>query len=481
MTEGAVPGSPGAARPDPSSLLTLIIFVAFALHELGLGGAPVELAGIVSLGLYLLLHLRRLGPLIWSLLALIAGLLVALALRDALDVALIWAAIDSASFLVFFLLAVGLLNLVAAQTRLVRRCGELLIRQAPGRRYLMLTAGAHAMGLFLSIGSVGLLGTMVYRPTPDNGDAETLRIAGIRARRMATAILRGFSCIPMWSPTSVTIAILLTSFHEVSWFAYMPLGLGGAVVFIAVGWLADRMSYKRPALPSGEARKQADADLAELGVCALRILSVVACITVGGWAISTALDLRFFVGILLGMVPIGFSWLWLELRATRPAPRLPAMGRILRDGLRQRAANQHGEVAIFACAGMIGVLLPPLLDTAALSTWLSDNGISSFAVLAGACAGVVAIAMLGVGPVTTVAVFARILPELHTLEISPHLSVFALSLGWSIAITIAPASTTLRILANAVKLPLLKLGLGWSWREMLVVYGLFLLSLLVLM
>ena len=75
-----------------------------------------------------------------------------------------------ASYAAFFL-ALTTLRDAAETSPLVRRCGQHLVAQPPGRRYAALTAGGHVFGITLSYGAIELLAAMVMR-------ANTLEAAG---------------------------------------------------------------------------------------------------------------------------------------------------------------------------------------------------------------------------------------------------------------------------------------------------------------
>ena len=62
-----------------------------------------------------------------------------------------------------FFFALTTLRDAAETSPLVRRCGQHLVAQPPGRRYAALTGGGHLFGIILSYGAIELLAAMVMR------------------------------------------------------------------------------------------------------------------------------------------------------------------------------------------------------------------------------------------------------------------------------------------------------------------------------
>jgi len=68
-----------------------------------------------------------------------------------------------ASYAAFFV-ALTTLRDAAETSPLVRRCGQHLVAQPPGRRYAALTAGGHMFGITLSYGAIELLAAKPSAP-----------------------------------------------------------------------------------------------------------------------------------------------------------------------------------------------------------------------------------------------------------------------------------------------------------------------------
>jgi len=110
-----------------------------------------------------------------------------------------------------FFLALTTLRDAAETSPLVRRCGQHLVAQPPGRRYAALTAGGHVFGITLSYGAIELLAAMVMRANTLESAGGSADIQGIRTRRMLLAIYRGFCVMNCWSPINIMTAVVSSS------------------------------------------------------------------------------------------------------------------------------------------------------------------------------------------------------------------------------------------------------------------------------
>ena len=115
-----------------------------------------------------------------------------------------------ASYAAFFV-ALTTLRDAAETSPLVRRCGQHLVAQPPGRRYAALTAGGHMFGITLSYGAIELLAAMVMRANTLEAAGGSQAIRAIRTRRMLLAIYRGFCVMNCWSPINIMTAVVSTA------------------------------------------------------------------------------------------------------------------------------------------------------------------------------------------------------------------------------------------------------------------------------
>ena len=157
-----------------------------------------------------------------------------------------------------FFLALTTLRDAAETSPLVRRCGQHLVAQPPGRRYAALTAGGHVFGITLSYGAIELLAAMVMRANTLESAGGSADIQGIRTRRMLLAIYRGFCVMNCWSPINIMTAVVSTAVPAAPMRLLLPIAFVVSVGMTALGWIEDRLSgarlQTRGGLASGDQR-----------------------------------------------------------------------------------------------------------------------------------------------------------------------------------------------------------------------------------
>ncbi len=122
-----------------------------------------------------------------------------------------------ACFYASFFAAIGFLRNAAETAPLIRCCGNHLIAQPPGRRYLALTSGTHLFSLTLSFGAAELMGAMVKRSNTLATTGGNERVRLVRERAMMLAILRGFACSTNWLPLTIMMVIVLSALPMLTW------------------------------------------------------------------------------------------------------------------------------------------------------------------------------------------------------------------------------------------------------------------------
>ena len=227
--------------------------------------------GLLTLCVSLLVLVRELGlseslsPLMYALLLLLVLLLsfhVAMSRRVFVLVALllslmniVWnehwqatleSALFNACFITAFFSALTTLKFVAASSPAIRRCGQFLSQQPPGRRYLALSIGGQLFGLLLNYGAIQLLGAMSLANVSREPNDEIRRH---RTRRILLAIQRGFISILPWSPFSFAILISTTLVPGASWTQAALPGLVNGTILVSLGWLLDQLFKPKLSVP----------------------------------------------------------------------------------------------------------------------------------------------------------------------------------------------------------------------------------------
>lgn len=375
------------------------------------------------------------------------------------------------------ILAVGFLQGPADRAPLMRRAGDLLIRQPPGRRYIALSGGGFLMATVLNLGAMSLLASLLRRSNTLDAAGGDPRVQEIRERRMATALLRGFSGMPLWAPTSVSISIILTLVPGVEWAQIAPAGLALAVGWIGTGWLLDRLSWPapqrhRPVL--APARHGAARVLMPL--CAI-ILALTAAIfitkLVTGWGLSTAVMI---------LIPLA-AGLWFFVLTRRFGTRrgLCLAGRGLWRHCAHRLPRARYEAVMLFSAGVIGANIAALVPPDAVRALLDAVHLTGWPLLAVLITLIVLAAHIGLGPIVPIVLFVPPLLQILPPPVPPTALAFAAICGWALGVGAAPFSASLLILAGTLGRPPRLVGWIWNGRYALMTYALTLAALAVLL
>ena len=439
-----------------SSILLLLLWGAIAWASLG-GLFAIAIAGVALVGFLMLelVHISRLGMVL-------LGFSLALGLvhfhRGSLDAALLEQAFGRAAFMAFFLISLFFLQSAAVTSAMVRRSGDVLVDQPPGRRYLALTFGSTVFGFLMSLGAITLLGSAIRQGVETIGDR---RLGEIRLRRMTLALLRGFSTIPLWSPITVSMAIVLSALPEVSWIQVFPYGLAFTLISLLIGWLIDRFDPSRT-LRAGATHGTSVVQL-------LPLVGLVVLMPVGGWALSVVLGISLLRALLLALPLMSLVWIAVQCRDSGLWPRLRGIWRRLTTDILPAMPTMRSEIAIFAGSALLGVFLVPLIDVQWIGWVIAELGLSGQFVLLIAMWVIVSAAIAGINPLVSVMIMTEILPKLPGLDIS-QLSVALMAVGaWSVSINVAPMSTVVRITGQVVMRDPMVIGPKWNGLYTLII------------
>ena len=394
---------------------------------------------------FFVLEWRRITSTARILIGFAAGLLVVLPLMRLVDFDTVLAAANRGAYLAFFLAALGLLQDVAATSPLIRLCGEVVVNQPPGRRYSVLTIGGGLLGVLLSLGSISLLGTMIARGVDATRAKTEERISEIRLRRMTLAMVRGFASVPMWSPTTITMAIILSGLPEVTWPSLLPAGLAGTALFLSLGWLVDRLTYPRPTV-----RRTSDGSEPPLRAL-LPLIFLVVLIPGLAFIASELLSLTITSGLLVIIPFIALSWLTLQQRGEgMDDPFAAALRRVTGRSL-PSLANMRSEVAIFVAAGLIAVLVAPLIDAEALGQAIAEAGLGSGWVLTITFWIMLVVSIFGINPIVSASIATEVLPHLPNIPMDQFMIAFAITAGWAVTVGAAPFSASVRLASRSIE------------------------------
>lgn len=417
------------------------------------GWQALEAAAWSGLGIYLLGTLRGIPGrgLAYLGIALALAAAAVAVLPDPL--ATFATALRRSAFVITLFTALGFLREAAETSPMVRRCGQFLSSQPPGRRYLALTTGGHLFGLILNFGVISLLGAMVVSASRATGDDEPARTA-LRQRRMLTAVLRGFASILAWSPLTVSLAVIMTALPQTEWREVAPWCLGTAAMFLTVGWVQDRLIRPPQGLKAAPPRSPQGTWAVTVPVIAL-----VAGIFLLGWVVEEVLHVRLVVGVMMATPLIGAVWI---LAQQERAGALAATGRRLLSHGRRVFPAYRMEVALLASAAFVGSVIAALLPEALVRDLLAAAPVPPWVLLAGLAWVVVALGQVGFNPVLSVTILSGALPSPEIFGVPPEAMAVALAGAWGLTGATSPFTASVLGIARLADRDPGTLGREWN-------------------
>lgn len=347
-----------------------------------------------------------------------------------------------ASYAAFFL-ALTTLRDAAETSPLVRRCGQHLVAQPPGRRYAALTAGGHVFGITLSYGAIDLLAAMVMRANTLEAAGGSDEIRAIRARRMLLAIYRGFCVMNCWSPINIMTAVVSTAVPAAPMRLLLPLAFVVSVGMVVIGWVEDRLSGARLRTRSGTRPATT-----ESWAIHWRIIALVVLVMLLAEATSALFGISLVAGVTLSVPLVALGWLMVQcgrfggLRATR----LP--GLLLRRAHRfmLRVPTIRGEATVLGGSGFMAVAIGNLLPGTGLTPLIATLPPITVPLLVPLV--LIATGLIGLNPVAMVALVGAVIPNPAALGVPPAVLAFACMLGWGLGVTMTPMSSSAIITAR---------------------------------
>jgi hypothetical protein len=364
--------------------------------------------------------------------------------------------LSEAAFLVGLLAAVSLLRTPAETSPMIMQCGQLMVQQPPGRRFLVLSIGSHLIGVLLNFGVLTLLGTMVTRGNTLEAAGGDARIAAIRKQRMMTAILRGFVLMTVWSPLSLSFAVIQTAVPGLDWWRFLPLQIGLAILLLMLGWFMDRFAFPRVARMT-EGPHPSWRPLA-------RLTLLVGAVTMAAVAVAAAMSSRPVLGAMI-VVPVA-AILWLTAQNWRADP-LSALFFALRLFGRRMTMNMpafRNEFVILGGAMYLGVVLSAFISPAATSYVIAQVPLPAILVTVILAWSVMALAHCGIPQIVTVTVLGSAFSDLSALGIHPLVLASGLMGAWGLSGCTTPVGAATLTVARMADVTSSVVARDWNGR-----------------
>jgi hypothetical protein len=438
-----------------SALLLLTVLLTILGYKL-FGGQLLLFTAAITLLIYLLHQWAEINSTGKVLLCIAA---VSLALLNwsntPLDIAS--SAISRSCFFATFLVALTFLRLAAKHSIMIKRCGKLVINQPPTLRYAVISCAGYLFGAILSFGVIHLIGQMIVKGNTLKAAGGISQIQQKRQQRMSLALHRGFSVLPLASPFSITMALMLATIPDLRWQSLLPIGLGAALTLIGLGWIFDYFSnpkhvpleaqYHGPKLSWRPALQFIGLIIGLFALAALL-------------AETTSVNLS--LAILITSPLFGLLWLAWGHRSAGLSAARKHTARILNKELPSELSGLRSEIAILSGASFIGVIVSDLIPQQHLLEMVQAFGQAQALLAITLCALVPLFALIGIGPIVTVTVIASTLSSTTPLQITPELLAIALMSGWSLALNTSPISLSALMVGNTTGCSIRDLTLNWN-------------------
>lgn len=430
-----------------AATLALLCVVAGTITQPVGGGPWAGLLAAAAMAFYLLLEgwgCRRNGRII---LALAVGATAATLLWHPQPLPLLARAGTAAAAIIGLFTALGFLREAAESSVLVQECGQLLVRQPPGRRYLALTMGSHVISLVLNFGVLPLLGTMVVKGNTLDAAGGDTRIVAIRAQRMLSAMLRGFAVMTVWSPLSVSFAVTVAVVPGLQWQTLLPVQILLSAVLLLLGLVLDRRAFPPLAQPLAPA-----AVGPQDWRPAWRMAALVAAVVAGSVLVAELSAVRLVNGAMMVVPPSGLIWLWVQQRRVRAV--LAGLWRKLLVSL----PGFRDEVAMLGGAMFVGTIATGFVSAERIGAVVDGLGLPPLLLVILLAWAVMALAQIGVSQIVTTTLLGGAL--IHVVP--PLVLASALMGAWALSACSTPVGAAVLTVARIGQVPVRVVAHDWN-------------------
>ncbi|MEO1293557.1 MAG: hypothetical protein AAFV62_12125, partial [Pseudomonadota bacterium] len=365
-----------------------------------------------------------------------------------------------AAFFTSFILLMTLLREAAETSRAVRDVGAQLTHQPAGRRYIATGLGGHFLGVLLNFGAVSLLASLIQqglRADPKETKADRRRYA-IRQQRQISALVRGFSWMIVWAPTTITQAVLLAALPDIRIERLILLGFALTALVFLVGWIEDRVRWHRimrtarPVVPQ------------TAPLSSWRDLGIVCAVLIGGTlAVQTLFSVPTTRALMVAAPLLLVGWVVAQ-RGARDGQR--RLAEIARYAVPKNARDSIG----LGAAGFIGVAAAALAPSDAIVEWFHPEQLPPVLFLLALPVTVILAGQIALSPIMTVAFLGAVVTDLPLQPASPELVGVALAVGWALTMTASPNATGTIAVSNMTGLP--PVTLTWQWNLVFTAFAL---------
>ena len=355
-----------------------------------------------------------------------------------------------------FFTAVATMRHVVESSPLLLAAGQYVASQKAGLRYLALMLGSHLFGLAMNFGGLAVLSTMVERAIiVPSGDPALSEGAEALRRDLHLAALRGFAATATWSPLSVTPLVVATLVPGTTWGEIVGLGIFSAAGLMLLSYLVhlvETRNVSRPPTPNTGAPRGWRGARPLVGLTGI-VTAIFACVillvTLTGLSVAEAVMI---------VAPTA-SLLWTLLRA-RGSVRLQceSFGRLARVTI----PDQSTEIVILMASGFIGIACTALLPTEVVADRISHLPALPVLITLIPFFSVIALGLVGINPIISVAIMAAILPSPELVGVPPILMAVVFLVSWSLCAQLSPYTASTLTLGSVARVSSNRIVFVWN-------------------
>ncbi|WP_417832221.1 hypothetical protein [Terasakiella sp.] len=356
-----------------------------------------------------------------------------------------------------FMIALVFLRVAAKRSLIISRCGNFLINQKPGKRYAVLSYGSCLLGAILSFGALNLMGQVIANGNTLEAAKGDSRIHLIRLQRMVLAMLRGFSTLPLSSPFSISMALVLSIIPALEWQSLIPLSLVFAIVLIGLGWIMDYRAYPPPKSGAGliaGQRKNFQAVLA--------FIVIVLCL----FGLSGGLSMYMGYGLPTSILLVSplFGLVWFLIEGGLSGFGLKSVSMQFSQNLGQELNAMSSEVAVIGGASFTGSLVAAIIPADLVQSLTGSMGLEGFALAVFCALMVTGTSIVGVSPFVSVTILASTFANVAAFGLSPYVLALSLLIGWAMALNASPLTISTILIGRILDCRPRDITLVWNLR-----------------
>lgn len=435
------------------------------------------IAGVLVI-IMLLIGFRSLRLREFYLLSLVIALLLLVIYQKGLTpkaLEVIFIGLERASFLASFVLLLGLLREGAITSPAILSCGRYITQQPPRKRFMAVMLGSHFFSTLLNLGAISLLTPIVQRglrAITKNPDGSLDEIGLVRERRQLTALIRGFSWFLIWSPTSVTQAILPTLLLDIDAFWMFAYGISIAFMMMAIAWVEDIIRWqplRNRLMKAGKYPVLAKLDLPKKSFANLGTIFLVLSVT----AITLALSFNVSMvsGVMLTCPIVLCVWVYLQPSLNPEHSKLENTKERLSFITYCALPASIREAVALGTAGFIGTLAAFLLHKEVFILILQIGTIPNWLLLLEISILVWLLGQIGLSPVTMAVFLGTALASLPELPVDVTFIGLAIACGTALCTLGAPFASGILVLSRASGYKTTVIAWTWNFAYSLVVIG----------